>query len=102
MPTISCAVASDKINTTLKKIIKYNEVKQMLEILFTIIFIALFVWTLRLMFRISWGIAKILATVLLVLAIPALVLCLIFAGGLALLIPIGIVAGVVGIIKLFT
>ena len=73
----------------------------MSEILFTVIFIALFVWTLKLMFRISWGIAKALATVLLVLAVPALVLCLVFAGGLALLIPIGIVAGVVGIIKLF-
>ena len=74
----------------------------MLDILFTVIFIAMFFWTLKLMFKITWGVAKILATVLLVLAIPALVLCLIFAGGFALLIPIGIVAGVVGIIKLFT
>lgn len=73
----------------------------MLDILFTVIFIAMFFWTLKLMFKITWGVAKILATVLLVLAIPALVLCLIFAGGFVLLIPIGIVAGVVGIIKLF-
>ena len=74
----------------------------MLDILFTVIFIAMFFWTLKLMFKITWGVAKILATVLLVLAIPALILCLIFAGGFVLLIPIGIVAGVVGIIKLFT
>lgn len=74
----------------------------MLDILFTVIFIAMFFWTLKLMFKITWGVAKILATVLLVLAIPALVLCLIFAGGFVLLIPIGIVAGVVGIIKLST
>lgn len=74
----------------------------MLDILFTVIFIAMFFWTLKLMFKITWGVAKILATVLLVLAIPVLVLCLIFAGGFVLLIPIGIVAGVVGIIKLFT
>ncbi|MBQ5592139.1 MAG: hypothetical protein IIU80_04270 [Clostridia bacterium] len=74
----------------------------MLEILFTVIFIALFVWTAKLLFKISWGVAKILATILLVLALPILVLCLVFAGGLALLVPIGIVAGVVGIIKLFT
>ena len=74
----------------------------MLEILFTVIFIALFVWTAKLLFKISWGVAKILAAILLVLALPILVLCLVFAGGLALLVPIGIVAGVVGIIKLFT
>lgn len=74
----------------------------MIEILLTVIFIALFVWTAKLLFKISWGLAKILATVLLVLAVPVLALCLIFAGGVALLIPILIVAGVVGIIKLFT
>ncbi|MBQ8575213.1 MAG: hypothetical protein IJ447_04095 [Clostridia bacterium] len=74
----------------------------MIEILLTVIFIALFVWTAKLLFKISWGIAKILATVLLVLAVPVLALCLIFAGGVTLLIPILIVAGVVGIIKLFT
>lgn len=74
----------------------------MLEILFMVIFIALFVWTAKLLFKISWGVAKILATILLVLALPILVLCLVFAGGLALLVPIGIVAAVVGIIKLFT
>lgn len=74
----------------------------MIEILLTAIFIALFVWTAKLLFKISWGLAKILATVLLVLALPVLAVCLIFAGGVALLIPILIVAGVVGIIKLFT
>lgn len=74
----------------------------MIEILLTVIFIALFVWTAKLLFKISWGIAKILATILLVLALPVLVICLLLAGGAALLIPIGIVAAVVGIIKLFT
>lgn len=74
----------------------------MIDILLTVIFIALFVWTAKLLFKISWGIAKILATVLLVLAVPVLALCLIFAGGVALLIPILIVGGVIGIIKLFT
>lgn len=74
----------------------------MLDILFTVIFIALFVWTAKLLFKISWGVVKILATILLVLALPVLILCMVFAGGVALLIPIGIVAGVVGIIKLFT
>ncbi len=74
----------------------------MIEILLTVIFIALFVWTAKLLFKISWGIAKILATVLLVLALPVLVICFLLAGGVALLIPIAIVGGVVGIIKLFT
>ncbi|MBR5262315.1 MAG: hypothetical protein IKV49_00700 [Clostridia bacterium] len=74
----------------------------MFDILFSVIFIALFVWTAKLLFKISWGVAKIIATILLVLAWPILILCMVFAGGIALLIPIGIVAGVVGIIKLFT
>ncbi|MBP3445801.1 MAG: hypothetical protein J6K64_00825 [Clostridia bacterium] len=74
----------------------------MIEILLTVIFIALFVWTAKLLFKISWGIAKIIATVLLVLALPVLVVCFLLAGGVALLIPIAIVGGVVGIIKLFT
>ena len=73
----------------------------MFDILFSVIFIALFVWTAKLLFKISWGVAKIIATILLVLAWPILILCMVFAGGIALLIPIGIVAGVVGIIKLF-
>ncbi|MBQ7044757.1 MAG: hypothetical protein IJN78_09205 [Clostridia bacterium] len=74
----------------------------MIEFLLTVIFIALFVWTAKLLFKISWGIAKIIATVLLVLALPVLVVCFLLAGGVALLIPIAIVGGVVGIIKLFT
>lgn len=73
----------------------------MFDILFSVIFIALFVWTAKLLFKISWGVTKIIATILLVLAWPILILCMVFAGGIALLIPIGIVAGVVGIIKLF-
>lgn len=74
----------------------------MIEFLLTVIFIALFVWTAKLLFKISWGVAKIIATVLLVLALPVLVVCFLLAGGVALLIPIAIVGGVVGIIKLFT
>lgn len=74
----------------------------MIEFLLTVIFIALFVWTAKLLFKISWGIAKIIATILLVLALPVLVVCFLLAGGVALLIPIAIVGGVVGIIKLFT
>ncbi|MBQ3128568.1 MAG: hypothetical protein IJC13_05975 [Clostridia bacterium] len=74
----------------------------MIEFLLTVIFIVLFVWTAKLLFKISWGIAKIIATVLLVLALPVLVVCFLLAGGVALLIPIAIVGGVVGIIKLFT
>ncbi len=74
----------------------------MIEILLTAVFIALFLWTVKLLFKITWGLTKIIATVLLVLAVPVLVLCLIFASGAVLLVPVGIVAGVVGIIKLFT
>ena len=73
----------------------------MIDFLLTVVFIVLFFKALKLLFKITWGIAKISAIILLVLSLPALVLCLIFAGSVALLIPIAIVAAVVGIIKLF-
>ena len=37
-----------------------------------------------------WSLTKVLATILFVMALPALILCFIFAGGLLLLIPIGL------------
>ena len=47
------------------------------------------------------GAAKILASVLFVIAIPALIGCVLFAGGLLLLIPVLLVAGAIAILKAF-
>ena len=62
----------------------------MVEILCTVLFVWLFIKVFCLVFKVAWGFTKVLATVLFVLALPALIICFIFAGGLLLLIPIGL------------
>ena len=52
-----------------------------------------------LMFRLTWGMAKVIACILIGLALPALFVCLIFVGGIALLVPLTMVAIAGGIIK---
>ena len=64
----------------------------MLEILFTVIFLCLLVKTIGFAFKLTWGVAKIVACVLMVLALPSLVLCLLFASTVALLAPIALIA----------
>ena len=71
----------------------------MFEILTVAVFIWLMVKSIGLVFKLTWGMAKIIAGILMVLALPALALCLIFAGGLALLIPLGLVCIALGILK---
>ncbi len=72
----------------------------MFEILATVIFVYLAVKVIGLMLKLTWGAAKLIAGVLLGLAFPVLVLCLIFAGGLLLLIPLVIIAIAAGILKI--
>lgn len=54
----------------------------------------LFLWLLfkisGLLFRLAWGATKIIAVILLAAAFPALLFGLIFAGGVVLLIPAGL------------
>ena len=74
----------------------------MMELLVVILFCWLFFKAVGLAFRMAWGTAKILASVLFGLAVPLLVLCLIFAGGLILLLPVAMVGLAIGILKLRT
>ena len=71
----------------------------MFEILVTVLFVWLFWQALRLAFSIAWGLAKVIAVILCILALPALVVGLISAAGTFLLIPVGIVAGACGLLK---
>ena len=59
----------------------------------------LFVKAIGLAFRLTWGVAKILASILIGLALPVLILCLIFAGGIVLLVPLVMIAIAAGILK---
>lgn len=71
----------------------------MFEILVTALSLWFFFGAIRLAFRITWGTAKIIATVLMVLALPILILCLVFAGGAVILLPALLIAGAFGILK---
>lgn len=71
----------------------------MFELLTLAIFLWLFVKAIGFTFRLTWGIAKIAASILIGLALPVLILCLIFAGGVLLLVPLVMIAIAAGILK---
>lgn len=73
----------------------------MFDILITVLFIALFGWSIKLAFKIAWGTAKIIAVALLVLAVPALIACLVLGAGLAILAPVCMLVGAVTLLKFF-
>ena len=71
--------------------------------MFELFTIAIFIWLLvkaiGLTFKLTWGAAKIAASILIGLALPALIICLVFVGGIALLVPIVMIAIAAGILK---
>ncbi|MBO7253165.1 MAG: hypothetical protein J6V25_11145 [Oscillospiraceae bacterium] len=71
----------------------------MFELLMLILFVWLFVKAVGLAFKVTWGLAKVVAVILFVLALPALLGCFLVAGGIALLIPVLLVGAAVGILK---
>ena len=71
----------------------------MFELLVIAIFIWLLVKAIGLAFKLTWGVAKIAASILITLAFPVLIICLIFVGGIALLVPIIMIAIAAGILK---
>ena len=71
----------------------------MLDILLILFFCWLGFKVLKLLFKVAWGTAKIIASILLVVAVPALVICLVFAGGVMLLIPLALIALAFGMLR---
>lgn len=71
--------------------------------MFELLTIAIFVWLLvkaiGLAFKLTWGVAKVTASVLIGLALPVLIICLLFVGGIALIVPIFMIAIAAGILK---
>lgn len=62
----------------------------MLEWMAGLLFLGLAFKVSGLVFRLAWGAAKVIAVMLLIAAFPALLFGLIFAGGVVLLIPAGL------------
>jgi hypothetical protein len=71
----------------------------MFEILTVAIFVWLLVKSIGFMLKMTWGVAKIVASILMVVALPVLIVCLVFASGIALLVPIVLIAIAAGILK---
>ena len=71
----------------------------MFELLVLILFALLFFGAIRLIFKVAWGLAKIFAVILFVLALPALIGCLLYASGILLLLPVLLIGAAFGILK---
>ena len=71
----------------------------MIELLTIVIFGWLFIKAIGFTLALTWGIAKVVCGLLLGLALPVLIVCLIFVGGIALLVPLALIAIVAGIVK---
>jgi len=62
-------------------------------------FSLLLVKTIGLALRLTWGAAKIAASILIGLAFPVLIVCFVFVGGIALLVPVVMITIAAGILK---
>ena len=74
----------------------------MFELLTLIVFIWLLVRGIGLALRLTWGAAKIIASILMILALPALIICLLFLGGIMLLLPLIIIGTAVVVLSACT
>ena len=71
----------------------------MFELLVLILFGWIFFGSIRLMFKVAWGLAKIFAVILFILALPSLIGCLLYASGVILLLPLALITIAWGILK---
>ena len=71
----------------------------MFELLTIVVFVWLLIKAIGLAFKLTWGMAKIIASILVVLALPLLIVCLLFVGGAILIIPVAMIGIAAGIMK---
>lgn len=72
---------------------------EMFELLTVAVFIWLLVKAIGLAIRLTWGVAKITASILIGIAFPVLFVCVLFVGGIAILVPLAMIAIAAGILK---
>ena len=73
----------------------------MFELLTVVLFFYLFFKVLGLVLRMTWGLAKIAAGILITIALPVFILCFLFVGGVVLLLPVVLIGLMFGILKAF-
>ena len=71
----------------------------MFELLTIVVFAWLLIKAIGLAFKLTWGMAKIVASILMVLALPLLIVCLLFVGGVILIVPVAMIGIAAGIMK---
>lgn len=71
----------------------------MFDLLVLFVFLWLFAGAVRLALRVTWGIAKLIALILVVAALPVLIGCLLLTGGVLVLLPFAMVGGALGILR---
>ncbi|MCF2661217.1 hypothetical protein [Pseudoflavonifractor phocaeensis] len=71
----------------------------MLELLISVLFLWLSYKFIGLALKITWGVAKLIASLLFVVALPSLVICILFAGGLLLIIPVLMMIGAIALLS---
>lgn len=71
----------------------------MLDLIITVFFFWLFFKAIGLALRMTWGVTKFFASLLFTIALPLLGFCLFFAGGLLILVPLGLVGLAFGLLK---
>ena len=71
----------------------------MFELLTIVVFVWLTIKAIGLAFKLTWGMAKIIASILMVFAFPLLIVCLLFVGGAILIVPIAMIGIAAGIMK---
>ena len=73
--------------------------------LFTMFVLFLFGWlffhSIGLALHLTWCAAKVIAALLFAVALPVLLVCLFVAGGLLLLVPLGLIGAAFGILKFY-
>ena len=71
----------------------------MFELLSVIVFVWLLIKSISLALKLTWGMAKIIAGILIVLTLPMLIVFLLFVGGAILIIPVAMIGIAAGIMK---
>lgn len=62
-------------------------------------FVWLMIKAVGMAFKLTWGVAKVVASILMTIALPLLIVCFVFVGGIALILPVGLIALSMGILK---
>lgn len=71
----------------------------MFELLVIVLFCWIFFGVIKLTFKVAWGLAKVAAVILFILALPSLIGCLLYASGIILLMPVVLIGLAWGILK---